>query len=187
MTRIASRSHFACYYLEAGEVDRIPYQPRDGDMSAMTPCWDEGRCDGLLSVLLTLTSLRISWGDPSIGHYHSPFTHRRPICYMNNTSDVSCPQVVATFRTARTGCIGISGRFPRKVRVFSCYGRSSRLSSMNKTDERHTAPEGSLRAALQTLPAVRRGQGRVHPLLRVGICTKRAESDETDRSGSIPA
>src|SRR5258708_4472134 len=44
---------------------------------------------------------------------------------------------------------------------------------MNKTDRRSTAPEGSLRAALQTLPDVRRGQGKVHPLdgmLALAIC-----------------
>jgi hypothetical protein len=35
---------------------------------------------------------------------------------------------------------------------------------MNKTGRRSQAPEGSLRAALQTLPDVRRGQGKVHPL-----------------------
>jgi hypothetical protein len=35
---------------------------------------------------------------------------------------------------------------------------------MKMIDARHTAPEGSLRAALQTLPDVRRGQGKVHPL-----------------------
>ena len=44
---------------------------------------------------------------------------------------------------------------------------------MNKTEGRHTAPEGSLRAALQTLPDVRRGQGKVHPLdgmLALAVC-----------------
>jgi DDE family transposase len=44
---------------------------------------------------------------------------------------------------------------------------------MNKTDGRQTAPEGSLRAALQTLPDVRRGQGKVHPLdgmLALAVC-----------------
>ncbi|HEY7974940.1 MAG TPA: ISAs1 family transposase [Ktedonobacterales bacterium] len=35
---------------------------------------------------------------------------------------------------------------------------------MSKTDEGDHAPEGSLRAALETLPDVRRGQGKVHPL-----------------------
>jgi DDE family transposase len=35
---------------------------------------------------------------------------------------------------------------------------------MNMTTGRQLAPEGSLRAALQTLPDVRRGQGKVHPL-----------------------
>lgn len=35
---------------------------------------------------------------------------------------------------------------------------------MNQTAGRSQAPEGSLRAALQTLPNVRRGQGKVHPL-----------------------
>jgi hypothetical protein len=44
---------------------------------------------------------------------------------------------------------------------------------MSKTDERHEAPEGSLRAALETLPDVRRGQGKVHPLggmLALSVC-----------------
>jgi len=44
---------------------------------------------------------------------------------------------------------------------------------MSKTDERLTAPEGSLRAALQTLAEVRRGQGKVHPLdgmLALAVC-----------------
>jgi hypothetical protein len=44
---------------------------------------------------------------------------------------------------------------------------------MNKTEGRPTAPKGSLRAALQTLPDVRRGQGRVHPLdgmLALAVC-----------------
>lgn len=44
---------------------------------------------------------------------------------------------------------------------------------MKMTDARHTAPEGSLRAALQTLPDVRRGQGKVHPLdgmLALAVC-----------------
>lgn len=44
---------------------------------------------------------------------------------------------------------------------------------MNQTDGRHTAPKGSLRAALQTLPDVRRGQGKVHPLdgmLALAVC-----------------
>jgi hypothetical protein len=44
---------------------------------------------------------------------------------------------------------------------------------MNKTDGRRMAPDGSLRAALQTLPDVRRGQGTVHPLdgmLALAIC-----------------
>jgi hypothetical protein len=38
---------------------------------------------------------------------------------------------------------------------------------------RYDAPEGSLRAALETLPDVRRGQGRVHPLggmLALSVC-----------------
>jgi hypothetical protein len=34
---------------------------------------------------------------------------------------------------------------------------------MNKTDGRVQALEGSLRAVWQTLPEVRRAQGRVHP------------------------
>jgi hypothetical protein len=44
---------------------------------------------------------------------------------------------------------------------------------MSKTERRHAAPEGSLRAALQTLPDVRRGQGKVHPLdgmLALAVC-----------------
>ena len=44
---------------------------------------------------------------------------------------------------------------------------------MSKTHERYEAPEGSLRAALQTLPDVRRGQGKVHPLdgmLALAVC-----------------
>lgn|SRR5271166_4321835 len=44
---------------------------------------------------------------------------------------------------------------------------------MKKTEGRPSAPEGSLRAALQTLPDVRRGQGRVHPLdgmLALAVC-----------------
>ncbi len=44
---------------------------------------------------------------------------------------------------------------------------------MNKPDGRQMAPEGSLRAALQTLPDVRRGQGRVHHLdgmLALAVC-----------------
>jgi hypothetical protein len=44
---------------------------------------------------------------------------------------------------------------------------------MNKRDGRQLVPEGSLRAALQTLPDVRRGQGRVHALdgmLALAIC-----------------
>jgi len=44
---------------------------------------------------------------------------------------------------------------------------------MNKTERRHTAPDGSLQAALQTLPDVRRGQGKVHPLdgmLALAVC-----------------
>ncbi len=44
---------------------------------------------------------------------------------------------------------------------------------MNQTDGRHPAPEGSLRAALQTLADVRRGQGKVHPLdgmLALAVC-----------------
>jgi DDE_Tnp_1-associated len=46
---------------------------------------------------------------------------------------------------------------------------------MNKTDGRHTAPEGSLRAALQRRPAVRRGQGKVHPrdgMLALAVCAR---------------
>src|SRR5258707_15829597 len=35
---------------------------------------------------------------------------------------------------------------------------------MKQADGRCEAPDGSLRAALQTLPDVRRGQGKVHPL-----------------------
>jgi hypothetical protein len=44
---------------------------------------------------------------------------------------------------------------------------------MKKTDGRSRAPEGSLRAALQALPDVRRGQGKVHPLdgmLALAVC-----------------
>jgi hypothetical protein len=44
---------------------------------------------------------------------------------------------------------------------------------MNNSAGRSTAPEGSLRAALQTLPDVRRGQGKVHPLdgmLALAVC-----------------
>src|SRR5258707_14939253 len=44
---------------------------------------------------------------------------------------------------------------------------------MNQTERRFTAPEGSLRAALETLPDVRRGQGKVHPLggmLALAVC-----------------
>ena len=44
---------------------------------------------------------------------------------------------------------------------------------MSKTDARYEAPAGSLRAALETLPDVRRGQGKVHPLggmLALAIC-----------------
>jgi hypothetical protein len=44
---------------------------------------------------------------------------------------------------------------------------------MKMIDGRHRAPEGSLRAVLQTLPDVRRGQGKVHPLdgmLTLAVC-----------------
>lgn len=44
---------------------------------------------------------------------------------------------------------------------------------MSKTTERFEAPEGSLRAALETLPDVRRGQGKVHSLggmLALSVC-----------------
>ena len=44
---------------------------------------------------------------------------------------------------------------------------------MRTTDRRHTAPDGSLRAVLQTLPDVRRGQGKVHALdgmLALAVC-----------------
>jgi len=44
---------------------------------------------------------------------------------------------------------------------------------MNKTRGRSEAPEGSLWAALQTLPDVRRGQGKVHALdgmLALSVC-----------------
>jgi hypothetical protein len=47
---------------------------------------------------------------------------------------------------------------------------------MNKTGGRHTAPAGALRAALQALAAVRRGQGKVHPLdgmLALAVCALR--------------
>ena len=58
-------------------------------------------------------------------------------------------------------------------RVFACYLISGTLGGMKKTVERAPAPEGSLRAALATLPDVRRGQGRVHPLdgmLALAVC-----------------
>jgi DDE_Tnp_1-associated/Transposase DDE domain len=44
---------------------------------------------------------------------------------------------------------------------------------MRKPRARYEAPDGSLRAALETLPDVRRGQGRVHPLggmLALSVC-----------------
>jgi DDE_Tnp_1-associated/Transposase DDE domain len=44
---------------------------------------------------------------------------------------------------------------------------------MNKTAGRLSAPTGSLRGALQTLPDVRRGQGKVHPrdgMLALAVC-----------------
>jgi len=44
---------------------------------------------------------------------------------------------------------------------------------MRKTEERREAPVGSLRAALEMLPDVRRGQGKVHPLdgmLALAVC-----------------
>jgi DDE_Tnp_1-associated/Transposase DDE domain len=44
---------------------------------------------------------------------------------------------------------------------------------MSKTDERYEAPAGSLRAVLEMLPDVRRGQGKVHPLggmLALSVC-----------------
>lgn len=44
---------------------------------------------------------------------------------------------------------------------------------MSTTDEHYEAPDGSLRAALETLPDVRRGQGKVHPLggmLALSVC-----------------
>lgn len=44
---------------------------------------------------------------------------------------------------------------------------------MKTREQRPTAPEGSLRAALATLPDVRRGQGRVHALdgmLALAVC-----------------
>ena len=44
---------------------------------------------------------------------------------------------------------------------------------MQNIEERVPAPAGSLRAALATLPDVRRGQGRVHPLdgmLALAVC-----------------
>jgi hypothetical protein len=44
---------------------------------------------------------------------------------------------------------------------------------MIQTDGRDHAPDGSLRAALETLPDVRRGQGKVHPLggmLALAVC-----------------
>jgi hypothetical protein len=48
--------------------------------------------------------------------------------------------------------------------------------------EQFPTPQTVATAPLAGLIAVRHGR-----LLRVGMCTKRAESDETDRSGSIPA
>jgi hypothetical protein len=44
---------------------------------------------------------------------------------------------------------------------------------MSKRKARYHAPEGSLRAALEQLPDVRRGQGREHPLggvLALAVC-----------------
>src|SRR5260370_42615241 len=44
---------------------------------------------------------------------------------------------------------------------------------MSKRKPRYQAPEGSLRAALESLPDVRRGQGLVHPLggvLALAVC-----------------
>ena len=44
---------------------------------------------------------------------------------------------------------------------------------MRKIDERDKAPDGSLRSALETLPDVRRGQGKVHALggmLALSVC-----------------
>ncbi|MFI5274877.1 MAG: transposase family protein, partial [Ktedonobacterales bacterium] len=44
---------------------------------------------------------------------------------------------------------------------------------MRQIEGRLEAPEESLRAALQTLPDVRRGQGKVHALdgmLALGVC-----------------
>jgi DDE_Tnp_1-associated/Transposase DDE domain len=44
---------------------------------------------------------------------------------------------------------------------------------MNKTERRDHAPDGSMRAALEMLPDVRRGQGKVHPLdgmLALAVC-----------------
>src|SRR5260221_936292 len=44
---------------------------------------------------------------------------------------------------------------------------------MKQTDGRREVPDGSLRAALETLPDVRRGQGKVHPLdgmLALAVC-----------------
>ena len=44
---------------------------------------------------------------------------------------------------------------------------------MSKTEECSQAPGGSLRAALESLPDVRRGQGKVHPLggmLALAVC-----------------
>lgn len=44
---------------------------------------------------------------------------------------------------------------------------------MNKADEHYEAPDGSLRTALETLPDVRRSQGKVHSLggmLALSVC-----------------
>jgi hypothetical protein len=46
---------------------------------------------------------------------------------------------------------------------------------MNKTERRPAAPEGSLRATLASVPDVRRGQGKVHPLdrmLALAVCAQ---------------
>lgn len=59
------------------------------------------------------------------------------------------------------------------ARVFSRCDGSSRLCGMKQRDVRREALDGSLRSALQTLPDVRRGQGKVHPLdgmLALAVC-----------------
>jgi hypothetical protein len=68
---------------------------------------------------------------------------------------------------------GVSIRAQRRRRVFSCWAGWGRLCRMSKRKARYQAPEGSLRAALEHLPDVRRGQGLEHPLggvLALAVC-----------------